>query len=407
MKKTRLSEYAKLIVSVGANIKSGRDVVIRAGLDQPEFVILVAEECYKKGARKVSVEWAHPRQTRARVKYESLETMSVFEDWEVSKLKHRAKTLPTRIYLISDDPDALRGVDRQKLAAAEKAKYPILKPICDEEENKYQWCIAAVPGVKWAKKLFPEDTASRAVEKLWEAVLCASRVGKDPLADWAEHNKDLQARCDRLNSLGLKTLEYSSGNGTKLKVGLIEKALFLGGGEYTTEGVYFNPNIPTEEVYTSPKRGEAEGTVYSARPLSYNGELIEDFSIRFADGKAVELRAGKNEELLKTMASMDEGAPFLGECAFVPCDSPVYKSGILFYNTLFDENAACHLALGRGYTNCIREYGKYSIEECRAFGINDSMIHEDFMIGTPDTDIDGITREGLSVAIFRNGNWAW
>ncbi len=408
MKKTILRKYAKLIARVGVKIRKGQDVVIQAELDQPEFVEMLTDECYKAGARKVTVEWSHQPLQKYHVRHRSLKTLSTLDDWEVAKLEHYADTLPCRIYLISEDPDGLCGINQEKNAKALQARYKVIKPIRDKMENKYQWCIAAVPGVKWAKKVFPGERASRAVELLWEAILKTSRVDEDPEEAWRKHNEDLARRCEYLNSLGIESLEYKSSNGTDLKVGMIPDALFCGGGEYALgSGNYFNPNIPSEEVFTTPKRGEAEGIVYSTKPLSYRGELIEDFSIRFEGGRAVEVKAKRGEELLKQMISMDEGAAYLGECALVPYDSPIRNSGILFYNTLFDENAACHLALGMGFSNCLKDYEKYTLDECRAKGINDSQIHEDFMIGSEDLSITAHTRDGRDVPIFRDGNWAF
>ena len=408
MKKTILRKYAKLIARVGVKIRKGQDVVIQAELDQPEFVEMLTDECYKAGARKVTVEWSHQPLQKYHVRHRSLKTLSTLDDWEVAKLEHYADTLPCRIYLISEDPDGLCGINQEKNAKALQARYKVIKPIRDKMENKYQWCIAAVPGVKWAKKVFPGERASRAVELLWEAILKTSRVDEDPEEAWRKHNEDLARRCEYLNSLGIESLAYKSSNGTDLKVGMIPDALFCGGGEYALgSGNYFNPNIPSEEVFTTPKRGEAEGIVYSTKPLSYRGELIEDFSIRFEGGRAVEVKAKRGEELLKQMISMDEGAAYLGECALVPYDSPIRNSGILFYNTLFDENAACHLALGMGFSNCLKDYEKYTLDECRAKGINDSQIHEDFMIGSEDLSITAHTRDGRDVPIFRDGNWAF
>lgn len=408
MKKTILRKYAKLIARVGVKIRKGQDVVIQAELDQPEFVEMLTDECYKAGARKVTVEWSHQPLQKYHVRHRSLKTLSTLDDWEVAKLEHYADTLPCRIYLISEDPDGLCGINQEKNAKALQARYKVIKPIRDKMENKYQWCIAAVPGVKWAKKVFPGERASRAVELLWEAILKTSRVDEDPEEAWRKHNEDLARRCEYLNSLGIESLEYKSSNGTDFKVGMIPDALFCGGGEYALgSGNYFNPNIPSEEVFTTPKRGEAEGIVYSTKPLSYRGELIEDFSIRFEGGRAVEVKAKRGEELLKQMISMDEGASYLGECALVPYDSPIRNSGILFYNTLFDENAACHLALGMGFSNCLKDYEKYTLDECRAKGINDSQIHEDFMIGSEDLSITAHTRDGRDVPIFKDGNWAF
>ncbi len=408
MKKTILRKYARLIAEKGGNVQKGQDVLVYAGLDQPEFVKMVAEECYRLGARTVSVEWSYQPLAKLNYQKRTLTTLSKMEEWEVAKLKHRAETLPVCIYLESDDPDGLKGINQAKVSKASQARYKIIKPYRDQMDNKYQWCIAAVPGAAWAKKVFPGESRSRAMEKLWEAILFTSRVDEDPVAAWDAHNKDLSDRCAYLNSLGIETLEYKSANGTDLRVGMIEDALFMGGAEEAQgSGIIFNPNIPSEEAFISPKKGEAEGIVYSSRPLSYRGELIENFSIRFEGGKAVEVHAEKGEALLQEMISMDEGAAYLGECALVPYDSPIRQSGLMFYNTLFDENAACHLAMGRGFTNVLKDYDQLSLKECYEKGINDSMIHVDFMIGTEDLSITAITRDGKRVPIFENGNWAF
>lgn len=407
MKKTVLRSYAKLIAEKGANIKKGDIAVIYADLDQPEFVKMVVEECYRAGAARVDVEWNYDPLTKIHVRHKSVKTLSTMDNWQVEKLKWRLEKLPAMIYLESSDPDGQKGINQEKVSKSMVARYKIIKPIRDQMENKYKWCIAAVPGEAWAKKVFPGLKKNAAIEKLWEAILFTSRVDEDPLAAWDAHNADFTARCDYLNSLGLVSLEYKSANGTDFKVGLIEGAKFLGGGEYTLSGEYFNPNIPTEEIFTSPKAGVAEGVVYSSKPLSYRGELIENFSVRFEGGRAVEVHAEKGEELLKKMISMDDGASMLGECALVPQKSPIAESNILFYNTLFDENAACHLALGHGFTNCLEDYDKYTLEECKEKGINDSMIHVDFMIGTDDLSIVGVDKKGRRHPIFKDGNWAF
>ena len=408
MKKTVLRQYAHLIAAKGGNVQKGQDVVIYASLDQPEFVTMVAEACYACGARCVRVEWDYQPLSKVTYKKCTLTTLSKMESWEIEKLKHRSETLPVHIYIESDDPDGLKGINQVKLSKASQARYKIIKPYREAMENKYQWCIAAVPGAAWAKKVFPNEKKSKAIEKLWEAILYTSRADGDPVAAWDAHNKDLASRCDYLNSLGIETLEYRSANGTDFKVGLLEDALFMGGSERAQgSGIEFNPNIPSEEVFTSPKKGVAEGLVVASKPLSYRGELIENFSIRFEGGKAVEVHAERNEDLLKEMNGMDEGAAYLGEVALVPYDSPIRNSGVLFYNTLFDENAACHLALGHGFTNVLKDYDKYTVQECYEKGITESMIHVDFMIGTEDLSITAITRDGKRVPVFVNGNWAF
>lgn len=409
MKKTILRNYARLIVRTGANVQKGQSVMVYAGLDQPEFVEMVVDEAYKAGAAEVEVVWQHQPLTKLNVRHKSVKRLGEVKDWEIAKQRWQADTLPARIHIISDDPDGLAGMNQAKYAKGMQARYAVLKPFIDARENREQWCIAAVPGVRWAKKVFPSLPKGRAVEALWEAILSCSRALEgDPIQNWVEHDAYLASRCEHLNSLGLVALEYSSANGTDLRVGLIPQAQFIGGGErIRINGVLTNPNIPSEEVFITPKAGEAEGIVYATRPLSFQGVLIEDFSVRFENGRAVEVHAGKNEAALKQLISMDDGSCMLGECALVPYDSPIRNSGIMFYNTLFDENAACHLALGRGYSSNIRDYDKYSLEELRALGVNDSMVHEDFMIGSEDLSVTGVTASGERVEIFRNGGWAF
>lgn len=407
MNKTTLTKYARLIAEVGANVQKGQEVIIRAEVENCDFAVLLASECYKLGASKVTVDWRYAPLTKLNYKKRSLKTLSTVEDWEVERLKHREKTLPVLILVESDDPDGLKGVDQAKVAKSRMAVAKVTKPISDRMSEKYQWCIAAVPGKKWAKKVFPNDSTAVAVKKLWDAILYTSRVTEDPVAAWKAHNDDLLSRSETLNKMGLKYLHYKSARGTDLKVGLNSQGIFMGGGEYTLGGIYYNPNIPTEEVFTSPVAGLADGIVYATKPLSYQGELIDNFWVRFENGKVVETGAEKNPELLDKLISMDEGASMLGECALVPYDSPINNSGILFYNTLFDENCCCHLALGRGFNNTLKGFENMTNEECKKAGINDSAIHVDFMIGSEDLQIDGITEDGKTVAIFKNGNWAF
>ncbi len=407
MNKTRLRKYANLIVRCGVNVQKGQEVTISAELDQPEFVKMVVDECYRAGAAKVSVDWSYQPVEKSTIRYASTKVLSTVEKWQLEKLEHQAEVLPCKIYLMSEDPDGLAGINQKKYATSMAARGKLIKPIRNKMENKYQWCIAAVPGKGWAKKVFPGERASVAMEKLWEAILSTSRVSDDPIEEWRLHNEDLAKRCDYLNSLGIKELKYKSKNGTDFRVGLLPNAIFMAGGERTLgRGVYYNPNIPTEEVFTSPRRGDADGIVYSSRPLSYGGQLIENFWVKFEGGKAVDVGAEKNESLLRELIAMDEGAAYLGEVALVPYSSPIRESGILFYNTLFDENAACHLALGRGFTNVLVDYEKYTEKEAHDMGINDSIIHEDFMIGTEDMSIIAVT-DGGEVEIFKDGNWAF
>ena len=407
MKKTILRDYAKLIVRCGVNVQKGQSVIIFADLDQPEFVQMVVEEAYKAKASHVTVEWSYQPLSKVHVRYQSMKTMTTIPEWQLARRQYMVDTVPARIHLISEDPDGLKGMNIAKMAKARQKNYPILKPYMDKLEGMQQWCIAAVPGKAWAKKVFPGVRTSVAMEKLWEAILYTSRVTDDPIKAWEEHNANIKARCDYLNSLGIESLHYTADNGTDLTVGMIPEAVFCGGEEVSRQNISFNPNIPTEECFISPMCGKAEGIVYSTMPLSYQGQLIENFSLRFENGKAVEAKAEKNEELLKTMISMDEGAAYLGECALVPQASPIAQSGILFYETLFDENASCHLAMGMGYADTIADHHNKTLEECRELGINDSMIHVDFMIGCDTMKIEALCRDGKTVTIFKDGNWAF
>lgn len=415
MNKEILKKYAQLIVRVGVNVQRGQKCIVVVDTDQAELAGYVVEEAYLAGALSVRVEWQNSQIDRLHYQYGNVDELSKVYPWQEEKQKQQVEDLPCMIYIESDDPDALKGVDAKKMSEVRRRRFPILKPYRDAMENKYQWVIVAAAGEKWAKKLFPEDTTEVAVEKLWAAILSCAHMGDgsdasalacDPIAAWKEHNKRFLEKCEWLNSMRFDRLRYKSSNGTDFEVGLIPTAQWMGGGEYSLQNIYYNPNMPTEEIFTSPMKGQAEGVLVSTKPLSYQSQLIENFSIRFHEGKAVEVHAEKGEELLKEMIQMDETAAYLGEVALVPKESPINKSGILFYNTLFDENACCHVALGHGFTNVLEGFEKMSLEETIKAGINDSMIHVDFMVGADDLQIIGITKDGREVPIFENGTWA-
>ena len=407
MKKSVLKEYAKLIVNVGANVQKGQEVQITAGMDQPEFVTYVAEACYKAGAKKVTVEWKNDALTKLAAKYQKLSTLSKVEAWEEAKLQHMVDVLPARIFIMSEDPDGLKGISEPKYSKSLAARGKIVKPYRQAIDNKHQWTIAAVPGEKWAKKVFPHLSKKQAVEALWETILSCARAEGDGVANWEAHNAQMEKNAAFLNEKGIRKLHFKASNGTDLTVGLMERSRFCAACDVTLDGVKYTPNMPTEEVFTTPKKGEAEGVVYASMPLSYQGQLIENFSMEFKGGKVVSVKAEKNEALLQRMVEMDENAGYLGECALVPKESPINRSGLIFYNTLFDENASCHLALGMGYDTCVEGFADLSRDELAEMGVNDSVIHVDFMIGTEDMEIDGITADGEVVAIFRNGTWAF
>lgn len=408
MKKSILKKYAELIVRSGIAVKKGQTVVIRASVENEPFVVLVVDEAYKAGAKRVIVDWSSGLASRIALKRAKKEVLAEVLPEELARAQWESEVIPCRLYLASEDPDIFAGISQEKMSFIRQKKMPILYPYRLKTANREQWCIAGVPGAAWAKKVFPNLPKGKAIEALWEAILATSRaLDGNGIENWRAHDEDLKRRCAHLNELRLKQLHYTSSNGTDLTVGLIPGVIFLGGGETTLDGAYIQPNIPSEECFTSPRRGEAEGIVYATKPLSYGGVLIKDFWVRFHEGKAVEVHAEQGQEALESILHIDEGSAYLGECALVPFDSPINNTGLLFYNTLFDENAACHLALGRGFTNLYPGYEQYTEDQVHEFGINKSMSHVDFMIGSEDLDIEGITEDGRKVQIFKHGAWAF
>lgn len=408
MTKTMMRKYAELIARVGANIKKGQPVLITCQADQYEFIEILVKECYKAGASRVEVDWKYQPIDKFDYRYRTLKSLCEVPAWYIEKMKGMSEELPCRIYIESEDPDGLNGVNQDKMQKSLVATYKVIKPYRDLMENKYQWVIAAVPSYAWAKKVFPAETKRNAYELLWEAILKTVYVTKDndPIDEWRKHNEELLTHCDYLNKMNFDYLEYKSANGTDFKASLIPEGRWCGGGEYTLGGNYFNPNMPSEEVFISPKKGFAEGKLVATKPLSYNGQLIENFSITFKDGKAVSWEAEKGEELLGKMLTTDEGSAYLGELALIANDSPISNMNTLFYNTLFDENASCHVAIGKGFCDTIEGYQNKTLEECRELGINESLIHVDFMIGSADMNITGY-KDGKAYKIFENGNWAF
>ena len=407
MKKTLMRKYARLIARVGANIQKGQPVLLTAAVDQSEFVTILVDECYKAGASRVDMEWTCQALTKLDYRHRTLRSLSKVPEWRKAKLQQMVDELPCRIFIASEDPDGMKGINQEKMQKARIATYPIIKPFREAIESKHQWVIAAVPSYAWAKKVFPGETKRAACEKLWQAILTTVHItdDNDPVEAWQKHNDAFRARCKWLNEHHFDAIEYHSSNGTNFRAELIARGQWCGGGEYTKSGVYFDPNMPTEEIFTSPKSGKAEGRLVSTMPLSYQGQIIDGFWIDFKDGKAVNWDAKQGKELLTRMLSMDEGASRLGELALVPKESPIHQLGLLFYETLFDENASCHVALGEGFNDCIEGYMDMTNEECKALGINDSMIHVDFMVGADDLSITGY-KDGVATPIFVNGTWA-
>jgi len=407
MKKSILKNYAKLIAETGLNVQKGQDVVVEASLDQEVFVSYVVEALYKRGARKVFVNFTSPLITKLNIKHQKLKDLSTLETFEIDKWNYIKDKLSCRLFIESDDPDALNGIDINKLAKANCEKMKIIKPIRNEFDNKIQWCIVGVPSLKWAKKVFPNLSNKKAIEALWEAILKVSRSYEgNPIENWEKHDKNLQDRKAYLNSLHLHYLEYKSKNGTDFKVELLPNVKWGAGGEVTKDSkIYFQPNIPSEEVFTSPKSGSCEGVVVSTKPLSLNGHLVEDFKIYFKNGRVDKIEAKKGKEVLEELVKMDEGSSKLGEVALIPYHSPINEAGLLFFSTLYDENASCHLALGAGFESLMDNYENMSNEEIHKKGINDSINHVDFMIGSEDMAIIGTDFNGEKHIIFENGDF--
>ncbi|MGA0875734.1 MAG: aminopeptidase [Bacilli bacterium] len=406
MNAKKLRQFATLAVRRGVNVKPGQDVIIHAELDQPEFVTMVVEEAYAAGAKSVRVKWTHQPISRVNALAMKEDVMAEIPEWQHAEMAHNVKTLPAQIHIRSVDPDGMKGVDQKKLSNVAKITTPQILKYREQMDNRFQWTIIGVPSIKWAEKVFPKLKGEKAVEAMWAAIIKATRVTNDPLKEWDRHNATLQKRSQQLDALNLDYLHFQSKNGTDFKIWMIPEARWLGGGEKLIDGHFYNPNMPTEEVFITPKAGRAEGKVVASKPLSYQGELIEDFAVTFAGGKVVKVEAKKNKALLQQLVNMDEGASRIGELALVPFDSPIQQSGLLFFNTLFDENAACHIALGRAYVNSIRGYAKMTPQQLTEIGCNRSMIHVDFMIGSRDLSITGYDRKGNAIAIFEKGNWA-
>ena len=407
MKKTLMRKYARLLVRRGVNLAKGQELKIVSDIEAADIVKLVAEEGYRAGASNVTVDWSCTELTRLGYKRRTVKSLCEVPDWRVEKVKRESVVLPASIYIDCEDPDGMKGVDQKKMAKAGMAARQAFKPYRDAMDNKYQWLVAAYPGKKWSKKVFPGDRAGVAVEKLWKAILdcCLVTDDNDPIAEWDKKDAGFQARCDWLNEKRFDYIEYKSSNGTDFRCSLMPNSLWMGGGDRTLSGRYYDPNMPTEEIFTTPLKGKCDGRLVSTMPLSLNGVLVEKFYIDFADGKAVSWHAEKGGEALDRLIGYDEGSCMLGEVALVPKDSPISRSGLLFYNTLFDENASCHVALGAGYTSNIEGYENMTLDELHEAGVNDSMVHVDFMVGADDLNITGY-KNGVATPIFINGKFA-
>ncbi len=411
MKPTKelMKKYADLLVHTGANVQEGQVVLLNCGVKDHEFACMLMEACYQAGAKKVNIDWMCDQQSRLNFQYADTEVLAEVQTWEEEKMKQWLVDYPVRIFIESEDPDALAGLDVEKIAKVSQAKAALRKPYRDAIDGKHQWLIAAIPSEAWAKKCFPELSEEEAVDRLWEAILKCVRVSEDndPIADWKAHTDFIIGKAAWMNEQHFTSLHYTSSNGTDFTVELIPDARWEGAGSSNSKnGAYYIPNMPTEEVFTSPLAGSCEGTLVSVKALSWNSQVIDNFSITFENGRAVSCKAEKGQEMLEKMIAMDENAAMLGEVALVPKESPVNQCGFLFYNTLFDENACCHMALGSGFKMVLPEGDDMSSEEAFNRGINSSIIHVDFMVGADDLEIVGTKADGSQVQIFKNGTWA-
>ncbi len=402
------NKYARLVVKTGVNIQPGQMLVISSPIECAAFARSMAEAAYLEGARDIVMKWNDELSSKLRYLHAPEDVFEQFPQWEKELYLSNAKNNAAFISIAASDPELMRDVNAERLSKASKSRSTALREYYDRIiSNRNTWCVASVPTVSWARKVFPGMDADKAVDKLWNLIFQAVRVDtEDPEAAWDIHKSQLKQRLDFLNASRFKTLHYKNSVGTDLTIELPDDHIWLGGADKTPEGVEFIANMPTEEVFTLPHKYGVNGRVVSTMPLNYLGKLIENFSFTFKDGKVVEMKAEKEYDALKKMLETDENSAYLGEVALVPYHSPISNTKILFYNTLFDENASCHLALGEAYPVCLTNGENMTKDELEKAGVNSSLNHEDFMIGSEDLNITGVTAEGKKVPIFVNGNWA-
>lgn len=411
MKQELLKQYARFAVEVGVNPQSCQTLIINAPVEAADFARTCAEVAYEAGAKQVVVYYNDEKLSRIQMERTQVE---VLEDVKPTVYRRYLDYFESQggaciLHIIASDPDIYAGIDPEKIARASKARSIATEPYREYVmKDKVQWTIVAIPSEAWAKKVFPQETA-HALEKLWQAIfdVCRVQEGGDVVALWKEHIAQMIHRRDFINSLDIDTLHLTSANGTDLTIGLADHALWKGATSVTPEGYTFIANIPTEEVFTAPHKDRVDGIVYGTKPYVYNGTVIENFWVRFEKGKVVEHHAEKNEEVLGKLLDTDEGARHIGEIALVPASSPINKSGLLFFNTLFDENAACHIAFGAGYPGTVKGGESLSEAELQALGVNKSLVHEDVMIGAEDMTIIATSKSGKETLIFEKGEWAF
>lgn len=402
-------DYVRLLIHEGVNLQPGQRLVITCPVDEAWFARLCAEEAYAGGCREVIMNWCDDALARMKYLHAADDVFDEYAPWRALLYNSAAEEGAAWLCIDCDDPENLKGVDPDRILRSQISAGKAIKTFRDlETSNRFPWCIAAIASPVWAKKVFPELSENEAMTRLWEEILKAARSDRgSAVEDWRAHSDELKNHVEILNRYDFKSLHYKNSLGTDLTVELPEGHYWAGGREKCLKnGVLFSANIPTEEVFTLPARGGVNGTVVASKPLSLNGNLIEGIRFRLEQGKIVEVHADSGEEVLRNAISVDEGAAYFGEVALVPYHSPISNSGILFYSTLFDENASCHFAFGDAYP-CIRDAENLSEEELLAHGVNHSMTHVDFMIGTADLSIVGTTHSGEEIPVFVNGDFAF
>ena len=403
----KLKKYAELIVKVGVNVQKGQPVVLYISVTQQELAHLIVEEAYEAGASEVMIEWKDTFSEREFLKHASEERLENIPEYIVKKGNYIAGKKAARISVMSADPGAYSGIDQKRIAKNQAAMGKALRQVRKATQNNdLSWTVVSAADQAWAEKVFPEKKGQAAIDALWEEIFKTTRIDKaDPVKAWHEHDQKLHEKSDWLNEQQFSALHYVSPV-TDITIGLPENHVWEGAGSFTPEGTEFMANMPTEEVFTAPDCRRIDGYVTSTKPLSYAGNILEDMKFTFKDGKVVEATAKKGQEVLEHLLETDAGAKSLGEVSLVPDPSPISQSGIIFFNTLFDENASDHLALGASYPFNVSGGTKMSDEELLDHGMNVSQTHVDFMVGSADMDIDGIKKDGTIVPVFRNGDWA-
>ena len=408
IKKEIITKYVDLALNIGINLQKEQILVIMSPVETAPFTRLLVEKAYELGASEVIVHWSDDFCKKMTFTYGKKEIFEEMPAWQVDSLMYYANKGAAFLSIAANDPELLAGIDSEKIGAYQKTRGQALKPYYDKiMVNELQWNIISVPTLAWAKKVFPDVNDDEAIDLLWNAILKSTKADtENPIEIWKNHLSILKEKMDYLNNKQFEKVVITNSLGTNLTVKLPKNHIWASGKDVTQSGIEFVANIPTEEVFSMPHKYGVDGIVYASKPLNYGGTLIEDFSITFKEGKIIDFSAKSGYEALENLVSIDEGAKYLGEIALVPFDSPISNLGILFYNTLFDENASCHLAIGQAYSSCIQNGDKLSSEEMEKVGMNDSLTHVDFMFGTSDLSIVGYEENGNCENIFINGNWA-